>query len=97
MKVSGIKLQEDENRKKFKKLVPITSSKRPSAKTTGNDPEILDVFGEKEAPDTENNPDETIKTTLTVSPDEININIDPNESEVLLVLVVIQKELKKYQ
>ena len=58
LKVSGVKLQEDENRKKFKKLVPTNSSKRPSAKTTGDDPEISDVSGEKDAPD----PDETTQT-----------------------------------
>ena len=94
MKVSGVKLQEDEKRKKFKKIVPTTSSKRPSAKTTGDDPGNSDVFGEKEAPDTENNPDETIKSTPTASPDERNINVDPNESEVPSIETDPDKNIK---
>ena len=82
-----MKLQNDEKRKKvsrpslFKRLFPTTSTKQSSAKTTGDDPEISDISGEKDAPDIENNSDKIIKTTPTASPDETNIDIDPNESE----------------
>ena len=54
----------------YSRLVPTASTKRSSAKTTGDDPQISDVSGEKDAPD----PDETTQTAS-------NINIDPNESE----------------
>ena len=62
--------------------------------TTGDDPGNSDVFGEKEAPDTENNPDETIKSTPTASPDERNINVDPNESEVPSIETDPDKNIK---